>query len=549
MQNSEKILHKTKTCPIGNGFYLPTDQAWGTLKVFHVYQLVLSGAFFILFISHMGPSLLGKTNGALFYYASTSYFFITLFSTLFIRKKFLPFNPQAQLRVIFDIIMLGLLMHASGGITSGLGILLAVSVASGGLISGGQCSLAFASIATFFILGEQVYADKTDAFITTAYTYAGVLSASFFTIAALALVLTKRVEASETIALQRGQDITNLQQLNHHLIQHLQSGIIVIDQDFKLRLSNTAAETLLNTPLTLDSPLSTISTEFWQLFNQWLQKPSEHSPCLTDTNNHTRLQLHFNQLQNTDKATYTIFIEDLSPIDQQIQQGKLASLGQLTASIAHEIRNPLGAISHAEQLLSESESIDNEDKRLLEIIHNHSNRVNGIVNDILQLSKSEQILLEEVPLEQWLEKFSQDFKEQFGLPASPITIKFETPITNINFDRNHLKQIIDNLCSNALKHGQLNLSKPTIRIKISKQSASRRVSISICDNGRGIDDTLSKKIFEPFYTSSKTGTGLGLYISSQLAQLNGANLNYSQNPSGGSCFSLLLPSSIKPNIK
>lgn len=540
LTNTRSVI---KTCPFDKGFYLSSNQAWGTLKVFHTYQLVLSAAFFILFISHSGPSIFGQTNNQLFYMASASYFFITLFSTLLIRKQFSPFSPQAQIRIAFDIIMLVVLMHASGGITSGLGILLAVSVAAGGLLSGGQCAFAFASLATFAILGEQVYSDKVEAFSTTAYTYAGVLSASFFTISILALVLTKRAEESEKIARQRGKDIHNLEQLNGYLVQHLQSGIIVIGKDCNIHLFNEAAEKFIGSKLLLESHLSNVSTECWQLFQRWLRSPQESTPVMSNTSDQTRLQLRFTELVSEGEDAYTIFFDDLTIIDQQVQQGKLASLGRLTASIAHEIRNPLGAISHAGQLLTESPSIDQQDKRLLEIIHNHSNRVNSIVKSILQLSKNEQTLIEPIQLLSWINEFSNDFKEEFGMRESPIQIKLQNDSLEINFDNNHLKQILDNVCSNALKHGQKDPSKPFIEISVGTSNNSHRTFLTITDNGNGIDNKTALKIFEPFYTTSKTGTGLGLYISNQLAELNHATLNYTPNPNGGSSFTLLIQSS------
>ena len=190
-----------KTCPFGNGFYLPTAQAWRTLKVFHSYQIVLSAAFFGLFVTQTGPSIFGQSNESLFQAVSLIYLALTIFSTVFIRKPYIAYTRQVQFKILADIVFLTLLMHASGGITSGLGILLAVSVAAGGLLAGGQCTLVFAAVATFAVLGEQIHADFTQQFAKTAYTYAGVLSASFFTIGLLALVLAKRVESSEKVAL------------------------------------------------------------------------------------------------------------------------------------------------------------------------------------------------------------------------------------------------------------------------------------------------------------------------------------------------------------
>ena len=419
-------------------------------------------------------------------------------------------------------------------------MLLAVTVAAGGLLAGGQCTLAFAALATFLILGEQVYASSINSFATTAYTYAGVLSASFFTIATLAMVLAKRVEVTEELAAQHVKDIYNLEQLNSYIIQHLQSGIIVIDAEYNIRLANDAAGTFLNKPLTWGEPLATSASECWHLFNRWLRAPEKNTAILSSRANLARLQLKFNKLDSLGKPAFIIFLDDLSAVDQQIQQGKLASLGHLTASIAHEIRNPLGAISHAGQLLSESDNIANEDKRLLEIIHNHSDRVNSIVKSILQLSRQEQTLTEPVKLNKWLVDFEKEFSEQFALIETPFNISFSDSNILVNFDKNHLKQIIDNLCSNALKYGQNDNAQETINIDVIHDLNKQQTSISIIDNGPGIEKKTVQHIFEPFYTTSSTGTGLGLYISNQLAELNHASLSYSAPATGGSCFTLTI---------
>jgi two-component system sensor histidine kinase PilS (NtrC family) len=527
-----------KTCPFGSGFHLPSEQAWRTLKVFHAYQIVLSASFFGLFISHTGPSIFGQSNANLFQSASLTYIALTVFSTVFIRKPYIAYTRQVQFKIITDIVLLTLLMHASGGITSGLGILLAVSVAAGGLLAGGQCTLAFAAIATFAVLGEQIYADIYHIFPKTTYTYAGVLSASFFTIAMLALVLAKRVETSEQIAQQQSREIDDLVQLNDYIIKHLQSGIIVVDQHNNVRLANQAASTLLGHPINIGNPLSETSTQSWQLFKRWLRVPSENTVTITASASSPRTRLQFNQLDSFADNTYIIFLDDLSSIDQQIQQGKLASLGRLTASIAHEIRNPLGAISHAGELLSESPSIEKEDRRLLDIIHNHTGRVNSIVKSILQLSRQEESHQESFSLTHWLNEFDGGFKEQFGLTESPLRITIDSNIHTIYFDKNHLKQIIDNLCSNALKYGQHNCSSPTIEIHGGLKTTTQQIYISVSDSGVGINEEVAQQIFEPFFTTSTSGTGLGLYISSQLAELNHAKLNYAPNPKGGSRFTL-----------
>ncbi len=540
MITSDPTHKLVTTCHFGNGFQLPAKQAWRTLKVFHAYQLVLSASFFGLFISQTGPSIFGQSDANLFYTTSLSYLALTLFSTVFIRTNYITYTRQVQFKIIADIIFLTLIMHASGGVTSGLGVLLAVSVAAGGLLAGGQCTLLFAAIATFAILGEQGYADIHNLFPKTAYTYAGVLSGSFFTIATLALVLAKRVETSELISQQQSREIDELIQLNSIVVQQLQSGIIVIDLQGHIRLSNDSANTLLGQTLTEGTTLNEYSNECWQAFTRWLNPESNHTHPPVVTENQPRIKFNFSQLSTTSTDAYIIFIDDLSHIDHEIQQGKLASLGRLTASIAHEIRNPLGAISHAGELLAESTHIAKEDKRLLEIIHNHSIRVNSIVKSILEVSRSTESHIEEIELSSWLKDFDSDFTEQFGLNQSPLHIQQDKDTFQISFDKNHLKQILDNLCSNALKYGKQADETATVVIKTGIDRNTQQTFISISDEGQGIDKAIEQKIFEPFFTTSTSGTGLGLYISSQLAALNHAKLSYTKLANSGSCFTLLI---------
>jgi len=527
------------TCTFGRGFQLPAEQAWRMLKVFHAYQLVLAASFFGLFISHTGPSIFGQSDANLFNAASLSYLALTAFSTVFIRKPYIAYTRQVQFKIIADIIFLTLIMHASGGITSGLGVLLAVSVAAGGLLAGGQCTLLFAAIATFAVLGEQGYADINNLFPKTAYTYAGVLSASFFTIAMLALVLAKRVETSELISQQQSREIDELIQLNSFIVRQLQSGIIVIDRQGHIRLSNDSANTLLGQTLIKGGYLNIHCSECWQSFTSWLNSNDNRSINPSVAENLPRIKLSFSQLDTIGDEAYIIFIDDLSNIDHEIQQGKLASLGRLTASIAHEIRNPLGAISHAGELLAESDSITKEDKRLLEIIHNHSARVNSIVKSILELSRNRESHIEPINLCLWLKAFDIDFTEQFHLKHSPLHIQVEDDACNISFDKNHLKQIIDNLCNNALKHGKQGDEPANVIIQTGIDNITQQTFISIKDDGLGIDENIAQKIFEPFFTTSTSGTGLGLYISSQLAVLNHAKLSYNRLANGGSCFTLI----------
>ena len=148
-----------------------------------------------------------------------------------------------------------------------------------------------------------------------------------------------------------------------------------------------------------------------------------------------------------------IFLNDVSSIRDSMQQAKLASLGHLTASIAHEIRNPLGAISYASELLNENEEFSDTDQRMIEIINQHTLRINHIIEDILTISRGSSTVKEQIDLGSWLPGFIDRFCES-GL-AKPDTFKLEFEITNtrLQFDPGHLAQILTNLCTNACVHG------------------------------------------------------------------------------------------------
>ena len=162
----------------------------------------------------------------------------------------------AQIFIFTDIIFITLIMHACGGLISGMGLLLVVSTAAGGLLIGGRCAMLFAALASLAILSEQIYADQTNVFATTAYGYSGMLGAVFFAIAFLSYILAQRTEQTELIASLREKTILQLEELNQYIIQHLQSGIIITDQNHKIKMSNEAANSLLKQqqmPETIDA--------------------------------------------------------------------------------------------------------------------------------------------------------------------------------------------------------------------------------------------------------------------------------------------------------
>jgi two-component system sensor histidine kinase PilS (NtrC family) len=225
-------------------------------------------------------------------------------------------------------------------------------------------------------------------------------------------------------------------------------------------------------------------------------------------------------------------------MNERVQQSKLASLGRLSASIAHEIRNPVGAMSHAAQLLAEADGITDADMRLTEIIKTHSSRVSHIIDNMLQLSRRENSRPERVVLKSWLDEFAEEFSRTLELQEGEFSIASFDEDLEVRMDPSHLRQVLWNLCDNAVKYAS-ETGGIMVEIEAGRLQGQGRPYIEVLDHGLGVDSATAEKMFEPFYTERKGGTGLGLYISRELCELNRATLLYLDRPSGGSIFRIV----------
>lgn len=521
-------------CPLSKAYGIPKQQAWLLLNIFLTYRFILAGLFISLYFSRTGPALLGSHNQQLYIYTSQGYMMLSIASAICALWRLLGYVSQAQILILTDIVAITLLMHACGGIGSGIGVLLGLSIAAGGLLIGGRCALFFAALASLSVLGEQVYADYFNLFSNTTYTYAGMLGASFFAISFLSYVLAKRSEQTIELAAQQQQTISQLEELNQYIIQHLQSGIIIANRNQTIQMANEATLKLAKLPL-LPTSLNDISGYLSQAMQRWLDDPQQDF-VLLQLPNQSDIHVRFMALPVRTEPFYLIILEDIALYNQRLQQSKLASLGRLTASIAHEIRNPLGAISHAGQLLSEAPDLPPQDKRLTEIIQVHSKRVNHIIEDILKLSRRTNSIREKLVLKPWLTNYLQHFLLECSADAKAFELKINDKNLTARIDPGHLKQILDNLCMNALKYGKPETKPILIRLHCIQQAPC----IDIIDNGDGLPQEQTHHLFEPFFTTSPTGTGLGLYISKELAELNQAKLSYHLTEDRHSCFRLCL---------
>lgn len=510
---------------------------WKPLRFLTLYRLVLAALLVLLFFLLPGSRNLGSDNPWLYATVSLGYFLFALVVGFSTRLRRPGFQLQVLLQITVDILAIVLLMYASGGLDSGLGILLILAVIAGAMLMPGRMAFFFAATATLALMAEFSYRYMAFANLDSSqFTRVGLLGITLFTAASLAWLLARRIRESEALAEQRGVDLANLARLNEYIVQRLQSGIVVADHRERIRLINDAAWVMLQIPSeTRPESLAALSPELAGALRVWQQDPGREPEAFQPPRSEAVLQPRFTRLGSGADAATLIYLEDTALMAQQAQQMKLAALGRLTASIAHEIRNPLGAISHADQLLNESPNLKDDDRRLVEIIASHADRVNGIVENVLQLSRRGTTQPQRLLLADWLNEFVDDMVNYQNLGSDTVKVDIDPVDLQIEFDPGQLNQLMCNLIQNALNHGSR--SGHALRVElVGRISESGAPCLDVIDNGPGIDSETRGSIFEPFFTTSASGTGLGLYLARELAEINRARLNHIEREGGGSCF-------------
>ena len=357
-----------------------------------------------------------------------------------------------------------------------------------------------------------------------------------FVTSIFAQIIARRLRESNALAGQQAKDLANLEALNHLIIQRMRTGIIVTDPQEQVILINDASWKLFSLPkLPLEKlRIDQLSKSLGEQFRQWQQDRQFRPASFHATPSGPDIQANFTSMTTGDQENILIFLEDNARLAQHAQQLKLASLGGLTASIAHEIRNPLGAISHAAQLLQESDQLTTGDSRLAEIIHQHGNRMNRIIENVLQLSRRRPTQAELYDMEDWLNGFVEDYCNNLA-PGADIDVRYLKSGLKFRIDQTQIQQVLTNLFTNGLRYSEKQTGKKTLLVVADLNTQSEQPQLDVIDQGIGVPETEQDKIFEPFYTSEKTGTSLGLYIARELCEANRARLNLIPNQ-GGACF-------------
>ncbi len=513
--------------------------SWKASRLIAFYRLLLSFVFVLGYLYQPVGSLLGYDNSAVFFAVANGYLFFSLLCVIANHIHWPSLNLQIYLFSAIDILIIMVFMHTSGGLSSGIGVLLVVIVSATGALTSIRVAMAYAAAASLLVLGEHSYRVLEQGADTSYFLQAGMLGATLFISAIVFSMLAQRLRETEKLAEKIGVDLENMGQLNEYIIQRMGSGVLVVDEKLQIRLMNEAARYLLGLSVKKGlSSLEQISKPLLKQLLAWL-KDEDYDPNVFRVAGSVAVYPRFTRLGKEQYAGALILLEDTSLLNQQAQHLKMTALGRLTASIAHEIRNPLGAISHAGQLLEESDNLDKADKRLTQIIREQSVRMNRIIENVMQLSRRDKSVPEKIKLDSWLRDFLEEFTRAHDIDIRKISLDVSPKDVEITFDPSHLHQILSNLCQNGIRHGGEHKGAYLLELQAGISRDIQGAFLDVIDYGPGIDAEMASQIFEPFFTTASKGTGLGLYIARELAEANQAYLDYVPIPTGGSCFRLI----------
>ena len=482
------------------------------------------GGFFVFELLRDGAGWLGEPR--LFGRVVFAWLLAAIVFLLAIRPLRDRFQLQLVVHTLVDLTAITVLMHVAGGLRGGLGVLMIATVAAAAVLSQRLLAASFAAAASLLMLGEAVLSWlRHDAALSALSMMAGLIGAACFATAMLVNWLARQLRRQEELASERGADLRNQLAVTQRVIAELEQGVLVVAPNGRLRTMNPAARDLLGgapTSETVAAGNAALATVM-RACAGWrdagarsgesceLLLPSADEPG-------ARVQLRFLATPGGDAV---LMLDDLRRAEERAQQLKLAAMGRLSASIAHEIRNPLGAIRHANALLAERLD-EAANRRLAGIIEDNTLRIDRVIADVLSVSRRDRPGDETIDMPPFLAAFADEFAAQAGVDRKRISLRVEAP-QQMRFDANHLRQVLVNLVGNALRYA----SDASGAVVLAwRERAPHRLELRISDDGPGLSAEMQQHAFEPFFTTDTRGTGLGLYLARELCSANGATVRY-----------------------
>lgn len=451
--------------------------------------------------------------------------------------------PVVVIGACADIAVACLIIHALPQVTSGVAMLLLFNVAAACSLLPLRWGIGVAVAATLAHLGQYLVALFGSNDPGRPLAEVVMFCISYLAVGLLAVQIGLRARRSQQLADDRGVEVANLVEVNELIIRRMRTGVLVVDLEGRIRLANEAASGLLGSASERpDSDtgalLQNVAPELARRLQRWRNGWQSEEGPLALAPDQPEIQPRFARLLAGSELSL-VFLDDATVVSRRAESLTLAALGRFSASLAHEIRNPLAAINYAVQLLEESHEFNASDRHLLGIIHQQCQRTNGIVESVLGLARRERAIPEHTDLNAFAQDFVYDYQQSMSIETDSLeAVTGHRPIMAM-VDPRHLHQVVTVLVHNALNYGRMPGEPARVRLRVFQ--LDQRAMLDVLDRGPGIPAAVAAQLFRPFFTTSEHGTGLGLYIARELCRANQATLDYVPVPGGGSCFRISMP--------
>ena len=449
--------------------------------------------------------------------------------------------PMALIGVCVDILAAGAATYALPEATAGIAVMLLFNVSAAALLLPMRLGVGV-SVAAALVLGiEYLISNLGGSTVSRPFAEMIMFAFTYLAVGYLSAQTGLRARSSEALADRRGVEVANLFEINELIIRRMRTGVLVVDGDNRIKLANEAATLLLGNADSNDGAglhLPDRAPELARRLHRWRASGKYDDTPMELMPDQAEVQPRFARLLAGSDLSL-VFLDDATVVSRRAESLTLSALGRFSASLAHEIRNPLAAISYAVQLLEESDSIIAGDRRLLQIIHQQCQRTNGIVESVLGLARRERATPEHLELNAFVRRFVAEFRQNMSIETDSLETVIGAREVPALIDSRHLHQIVTALVQNALTYGRLPGEPARVRIRVFQMD--QHPKIDVLDRGTGVPDAVASRLFQPFYTTSEHGTGLGLYIARELARANQATLDYLAVPGGGGCFRIAMP--------
>jgi len=513
------------------------------LYFFALYRLLIASVIAGLMFSPLATLVGQAYHPALATYVSGAYLLLALLLLLVGRSE--RWLRQIVLAGVgLDIIAATLLSHALPGASAGISMSLLFNIAAAATLLPLPLGLALALAASVATVVEYLWKLLEGGDPTRTLAELAMFATSYLALAFISFQVANRARRNQQLANQRGDEVANLFQINELIIRRMRTGVLVVDGSNRITLANEAASLLLGDTdgdghggVRLD--LASAAPALARRLQRWRSGWDKEETPLQLAPDQPEVQPRFARLLAGSDLTL-VFLDDSSVVSRRAESLTLSAMGRFSASLAHEIRNPLAAISYAVQLLEEEAgNFNDSDRRLLQIIHQQCRRTNGIVESVLGLARRERANPENVDLAAFVRRFVLEYRQGLSLETDSVEAMVSDTSVAAQVDPRHLHQILTALVHNALKYGRIGEQPAHIRLSVGR--VQRAPVVEVIDRGPGIPEAVAEQLFRPFFTTSEHGTGLGLYIARELCRANQARLEYVPVPAGGACFRVILP--------